>query len=105
MQTSSAQVVDTEYLVRQASTAGYQWASLLVPPAYIAYVTVRRGRGALSLNKALRATWVGGFSGIVAWRRAFDLETSLTDRPLQVLLLQGLHPMLDMHTQVRSLCG
>jgi len=66
MQTSSAHVADTQYLVRQASTAGYQWASLLVPPAYIAYVTARRGRGALSLNKALRATWVGGFSGAAA---------------------------------------
>jgi hypothetical protein len=70
MQTSSAHIADTEYLVRQASSAGYQWSSLLAPPAYIAYITARRGRGALSLSKVLRATWVGGFSGILAWRHA-----------------------------------
>lgn len=62
MKTSS----DANYLVGQASSAAYQWSSLLAPPAYIAYVTSRRGRGALSLNKLLRATWVGGFSGIQA---------------------------------------
>ncbi len=78
MQTTSAHVADTGYLVRQTSNAGYQWASLLAPPAYIAYVTARRGRGALSLNKVLRATWVGGLSGILAWRSA-NLDTSLTD--------------------------
>jgi len=79
MQISSAHVADTGYLVRQTSNAGYQWASLLAPPAYIAYVTARRGRGALSLNKVLRATWVGGLSGILAWRSASNLDTSLTD--------------------------
>jgi hypothetical protein len=66
MQTYSSHVADTEYLVRQAANTGYQWSSLLLPPAYIAYVTARRGRGALSLNKVLRATWVGGFGGTAA---------------------------------------
>ena len=54
---------DTEYLVRQAMTTGYQWSSLLVPPIYIAYVLARRGRAALSNNRVLRATWVGGLGG------------------------------------------
>jgi len=57
---------DTEYLVRQAMTTGYQWSSLLVPPVYVAYVLARRGRGALSINRVLRATWVGGLSGTIA---------------------------------------
>ena len=52
-----------EYLVRQAMTTGYQWSSLLVPPVYIAYVLARRGRATLSINRVLRATWVGGLSG------------------------------------------
>lgn len=62
MQTS-AHTADTNYLVRQAANAGYQWSSLLVPPAYIGYVIARRGRGALSVNKVLRMTWIGGIGG------------------------------------------
>ncbi|KAF8797844.1 hypothetical protein BYT27DRAFT_7218652 [Phlegmacium glaucopus] len=58
---------DTEYLVRQAMTTGYQWSSLLVPPVYIAYVLARRGQAALSTNRVLRATWVGGLGGKSAW--------------------------------------
>jgi len=57
---------DTEYLVRQAMTTGYQLSSLLVPPVYIAYVLARRGRTAFSINRVLRATWVGGLSGTIA---------------------------------------
>jgi hypothetical protein len=60
---SSAHTADTEYLVRQAANAGYQWSSLVIPPSYIAYIIARRGRGALSLNQILRATWVGGTGG------------------------------------------
>ena len=52
---------DAEYLIRQLMTTGYQWSSLIVPPVYIAYVL--RRRGALSINRVLRATWVGGLSG------------------------------------------
>jgi len=54
---------DREYLVRHAMTTGYQWSSLLVPPVYIAYVLARRGRVAFSINRILRATWVGGLGG------------------------------------------
>ncbi|KAF9532357.1 hypothetical protein CPB83DRAFT_847715 [Crepidotus variabilis] len=66
MQMSSTHAADTEYLVRQAANSGYQWSSLLAPPAYMAYVVARRGRTSLSLNKVLRATWVGGLGGSVA---------------------------------------
>ena len=55
--------VDTEYLVRKSMTTGYQWSSLIVPPVSIAYVAVRRGRKYISLNKILRATWIGGLGG------------------------------------------
>ena len=54
---------DTEYLVRHAMTTGYQLSSLLVPPVYIVYVLARRGQIAFSINRVLRATWVGGLSG------------------------------------------
>ena len=57
--------VDTSYLVGQAMSTGYQWTSLVVPPAYIASMIARRGRAnhGLSLNKILRATWIGGLCG------------------------------------------
>ncbi|KAF8969878.1 hypothetical protein BDZ97DRAFT_1653399 [Flammula alnicola] len=61
---SGAHAADTDYLVRQAMNTGYQWSSLIVPPAYIAYVVARRGRADLSINRVLRATWVGGLSAV-----------------------------------------
>jgi len=63
---SATHAADTEYLVRQSMNAGYQWASALVPPAYIAYIITRRGRGDLSLNRILRTTWIGGLAGAAA---------------------------------------
>lgn len=61
---SVAHSADMEYLVRQSMNTGYQWASALVPPAYIAYIISRRGKGDLSLNRVLRATWAGGLAGV-----------------------------------------
>jgi hypothetical protein len=54
---------DTEYLVRKAMNTGYQFASLMTPPVYTAFILVRRGRSALSINRLLRATWLGGVGG------------------------------------------
>lgn len=55
---------DTNYLVREAMATGYQFFSLITPPAYVAFVIARRGRAAFSINRLLRATWVGGLSGM-----------------------------------------
>jgi len=55
---------DTNYLVREAMTTGYQFFSLITPPAYVAFLIARRGRAAFSINRLLRATWVGGLSGM-----------------------------------------
>ncbi len=54
---------DTNYLVRQSMQTGLQIFSLLTPPLYTAFVLMRRGKGAWSLNKLFRATWVGGLTG------------------------------------------
>jgi len=54
---------DTEYLVRRSMTKSYQLFSLLSPPVYAAFVLTRRGSGSLSLNRLLRATWMGGAIG------------------------------------------
>ncbi|KAF9052723.1 hypothetical protein BJ165DRAFT_1523491 [Panaeolus papilionaceus] len=63
MSSSPAHASDVEFLVRNSMGTGYQWASLLVPPAYIAFTLSRKGGSALSLNRTLRATWAGGLAG------------------------------------------
>lgn len=61
---ASTRAVDTEYLVRQSMTAGYQIFSVLTPPAYLAFTLSRYGRKSLSFNRLLRATWIGGVGGL-----------------------------------------
>ncbi|KAI0031815.1 hypothetical protein K488DRAFT_51237 [Vararia minispora EC-137] len=58
-----AREADTEFLVRKSMTKGYQLFSALVPPAYTGFVLLRRPRGHFSINRLLRATWVGGGVG------------------------------------------
>ncbi|KDR81432.1 hypothetical protein GALMADRAFT_58746 [Galerina marginata CBS 339.88] len=87
---SPAHEVDTEYLVRQAMSTGYQWSSLIVPPIYIAYIIARKGRGEFSLNRVLRATWVGGLgaaalSGGAAYvRYAYSNEQSVRAKRVEI---------------------
>ncbi|KIM87615.1 hypothetical protein PILCRDRAFT_815187 [Piloderma croceum F 1598] len=56
---------DVEYLTRRSMTKGYQLFSLLTPPLYTAFVLARRGKSPFSLNRLLRATWIGGVAGSV----------------------------------------
>ncbi|PPQ64005.1 hypothetical protein CVT24_009379 [Panaeolus cyanescens] len=63
MPSSPAHASDVQFLVRNSMNMGYQWASILVPPVYIALTVSRKGGSALSLNRSLRATWAGGLSG------------------------------------------
>ncbi|TEB36009.1 hypothetical protein FA13DRAFT_1787463 [Coprinellus micaceus] len=63
IETALAHSADTNYLVRLSMNTGYQIMSLLTPPVYTAFVLARRGRSAWSLNRTLRATWVGGLGG------------------------------------------
>lgn len=58
-----AHAADTEYLVRRGMGKGYQLFSLATPPLYAAFVLARKGRSHLSVNRFLRATWVGGAAG------------------------------------------
>ncbi|KAI0340650.1 hypothetical protein BDW22DRAFT_1378788 [Trametopsis cervina] len=55
---------DTEFFVRRGMTKGYQLLSLLAPPVYAAAAITRYGRGHLSVNRILRATWIGGSAGM-----------------------------------------
>lgn len=54
---------DVEYMVRRGMTKGYQLFSLLTPPIYTAFILTRRGRTQFSMNRLLRATWLGGAIG------------------------------------------
>ena len=58
-----AHAADTEYFVRRGMNKGYQLFSFLAPPVYIAFAVSRYGRSHLTVNRLLRATWVGGASG------------------------------------------
>ncbi|THH15604.1 hypothetical protein EW146_g4904 [Bondarzewia mesenterica] len=62
----AAHTVDTEFLVRRSMTKGYQLFSLLTPPIYVASTLFRRGRGHITVNRFLRATWLGGAAGIAS---------------------------------------
>ena len=55
---------DTEFFVRRGMTKGYQFLSLLTPPLYVAFAISRYGRSHVSVNRILRATWVGGSAGV-----------------------------------------
>ncbi|TFK42779.1 hypothetical protein BDQ12DRAFT_676790 [Crucibulum laeve] len=85
----AAHAADTDYLVRQAMTTGYQLGSLLTPPAYLAFILARRGRGSFSLNRLLRATWIGGLGGtasaggIAYARYAYSHEDSVRARRIK----------------------
>ncbi|KZT26338.1 hypothetical protein NEOLEDRAFT_250580 [Neolentinus lepideus HHB14362 ss-1] len=67
-----ARAADAEVLVRRSMTKGYQLFSVLTPPIYAATVLYRRGRTGFSLNRFLRATWIGGAlasGGLVEYAR------------------------------------
>ena len=58
-----ARIADTEYLVRRSMTKGYQLFSIFTPPIYAGFSLFRKGRGHLTVNRLLRATWLGGAAG------------------------------------------
>ncbi|KAI6043036.1 hypothetical protein EDC04DRAFT_824505 [Pisolithus marmoratus] len=83
---SFARDADVEVLVRRSMTKGYELFSLLTPPAYMALVLARKGRGHLTANRFLRATWIGGATGCVGGgafeyvRSAYADEVTLRKR-------------------------
>jgi len=63
MAVEGTHAADVEFLVRRSMTKGYQLFSLLTPPAYVTFILARKGRAQFSINRFLRATWVGGAVG------------------------------------------
>jgi len=74
---------DVEYMVRRGMTKGYQLASLLTPPIYTTLVLMRRGRGQFSINRLLRATWLGGAAGC-AGGGAYEFARSSMSNPQNI---------------------
>ncbi|KAI0048197.1 hypothetical protein FA95DRAFT_1491245 [Auriscalpium vulgare] len=62
---AAARAADTEYLVRRSMSKGYQLLSVFTPPLYASIVIFRRGASQLTVNRLLRATWVGGVAGAI----------------------------------------
>jgi len=60
----AAHAADSEYILRQYSTRGYQTLSFIAPLAYTGYAIARKRPW--TLNHTLRATWIGGLAGAAA---------------------------------------
>ena len=77
---------DTEFLIRHSMLKGYQALSLLTPPLYTLFTLYRHGRPGFTINRLLRATWIGGGIGTaagggLAWTRLrSQTPESLQDR-------------------------
>ncbi|KAG2158097.1 uncharacterized protein EDB93DRAFT_1077933 [Suillus bovinus] len=86
---SETHAADMEFLVRRGMTKGYEVFSLLTPPAYVAFVLMRKGKGHFTVNRFLRTTWVGGAVGCAAGgtleyiRSSRASEATVRDRRLQ----------------------
>ncbi|KAI8998870.1 hypothetical protein BD414DRAFT_433118 [Trametes punicea] len=81
--TPQAHAADIEFFVRRGMTKGYQLLSLLTPPVYAVFALTRYGRSHLSVNRVLRATWIGGSVGI-AGGGAFEYARSAYSNPEKV---------------------
>ncbi|KAH9901136.1 hypothetical protein C8Q73DRAFT_786534 [Cubamyces lactineus] len=91
--TPQAHAADIEFFVRKGMTKGYQLLSLLTPPAYAVFAMTRYGRSHLSVNRVLRATWVGGTVGIVGGG-AFEYARSAYSNPEKVRI-RRIHATYD----------
>lgn len=60
---TQAHSLDTEYFVRRGIRKGFQTMSLAAPPIYAAFVFSRYGRSHFTINRILRASYIGGGTG------------------------------------------
>ncbi|KAH9842939.1 uncharacterized protein C8Q71DRAFT_735245 [Rhodofomes roseus] len=81
--TPQAHAADVEFLVRRGMTKGYQLMSLLTPPLYATFALSRYGRAQFSVNRLLRATWIGGVAG-TASGGAFEYARTVYSNPDKV---------------------
>ncbi|KAH9966482.1 hypothetical protein BC827DRAFT_1124570 [Russula dissimulans] len=95
-----ARLADIEYLVRRSMTKGYQLFSILTPPIYAGFSLYRKGRSHLTINRLLRATWLGGATGTshvcpgIAGGGAFEYVRS-SNSSFETLRSRRIHAAID----------
>ena len=94
-----ARVADTQYLVRRSMTKGYQLFSIITPPVYIGFSLFRKRGSHITVNRLLRATWLGGVSGMC--HRKIQNPGIPLMMSIQVLLAAELLSMSGPQAQVR----
>jgi len=101
-----AKAADREYLIRRSMTKGYQYLSLLSPPLYTFITWTRRTGAAWTVNKLLRATWIGGAIGI-AEAGAFEFLRTMheSEESLQVRRLRAAYNISSIRADDHSTIG
>ncbi|KAH9997533.1 hypothetical protein BJV77DRAFT_1065153 [Russula vinacea] len=88
-----ARIADTQYLVRRSMTKGYHLFSILTPPIYIGFILYRKGRAHFTVNRLLRATWLGGVAGIASGGGLEYVRSSNSN--LETLRSRRIHASID----------
>ena len=96
---AASHAADTEFFVRRGMTKGYQWASILAPPVYTAFVLSQRGRAHFSINRLLRATWISGAAGALLSSLFYTCSKSFVLN--QVLQREVQSSTFALHMQMR----
>ncbi|KAH9998120.1 hypothetical protein BJV74DRAFT_237800 [Russula compacta] len=106
-----ARLADTDYLVRRSMTKSYQLFSILAPPLYTGFSLFRKGRGYLTINRILRATWLGGAGGIACGgafeylRSTNSSSETLHSRRIRAAIDRASHRADDHATVGALLCA
>jgi len=92
-------------------TKGYQLFSILTPPIYAGLSLFRKGRGHLTVNRLLRATWLGGAAGIASGgafeyvRSTNSSSETLRSRRIRAAIDRASHRADDHATIGALLCA
>ncbi|KAH8117212.1 hypothetical protein DFH11DRAFT_988577 [Phellopilus nigrolimitatus] len=103
-----ASSADREYLIRRSMSIGYQYFSLLMPPLYTAVVLSRRRMGAMpwSINRMLRASWIGGAVGVAQGGALEYLKTSYeSEDVLRARRINAMYNMSSLRAEDHSTIG
>ncbi|KAL5511757.1 hypothetical protein ACEPAH_4975 [Sanghuangporus vaninii] len=104
----AASAADRDYLIRRSMFTGYQYFNLLMPPLYTGLVLSRRRVGAKpwSINRMLRATWMGGIAGSAQGGALEYFRTSRQDEEtLRVRRINAMYNMSSLRAQDHSTIG
>ena len=96
----NARIADTDYLIGRAMIKGNHILSIITPPIYIGFYLFRKRSSHITVNRVLRATWLGGFAGM--HHRTSQYSMSLSHiLCIQVLVAGVLLNISGQQTQVQ----